>query len=43
MDLNKKLLEREVSACKAAIKAHEEGTAVNKIVLEAFEIELKKF
>ena len=38
-----KMIEREIVASKAAIKSHEEGLIINKIVLRAFETELQTF
>ena len=43
MGLSKKIIEREIVGSIAAIKAHEEGLAVNQLVLEKFKEELKKF
>lgn len=43
MDLPKKVIERELASSKAALKAHEEGVEVHKIVLKCFEAELDKF
>ncbi len=42
MVLSKEQLKVQIDACKAAIKTHREGEEVNKVVLEAFENELKK-
>ncbi len=41
--LSKKVIEREVAASKAALKAHLEGAKIHKIVLKCFEEELKKY
>ena len=43
MGLSKEVIKREIVGAIAAIKAHEEGLLVNKLVLEKFEEELKKF
>ena len=43
MVLPRKVIEREVAASKAALKAHEEGAKVHKIVVAAFEKELEKY
>ena len=42
MALNKEILEREIKAGEAAIKAHEEGAEIHKVVKKAFEEELEK-
>ena len=42
MELSRETIKREIAGAGAAIEAHEEGALVNKIVLEAFEMELKK-
>ena len=42
MALSEEILKREIEAGKAAIKAHEEGVEIHKIVNKAFEDELKK-
>ena len=43
MVISKEILERELEASKAAIKAHEEGMEIHKIVSKAFEEALKKY
>jgi len=43
MALYREDIEKEIAAVKAAIKAHEQGALINKIVLEAFEKELEKY
>ncbi|KKN28674.1 hypothetical protein LCGC14_0851860 [marine sediment metagenome] len=43
MALSREVLERELGASKAALKAHEEGTEIHKIVSKVFEEELKKY
>ena len=42
MDLTREVLEREIEGAKAAIKAHQEGEAINKVVLIAFNAQLTK-
>lgn len=42
MALAKDVLERELKASEAALKAHQEGIEVHKIVSEAFQKELEK-
>ena len=43
MGLSREVIEREIAGSKAAIKSHEEGLIINKIVLRAFETELETF
>ena len=43
MVLNRKVIEREIAAAEAAVKAHLEGAEINQIVLDKFKEELKKF
>ena len=41
--LTKEILEREIIGAKAAVKAHLEGAAINKVVLDAMEKKLASF
>ena len=43
MALSVEDIEREIAGLKAAIKAHETGMDVNKLVLKTFEAERKKY
>lgn len=43
MVLSKELIERELKASEAALKAHMEGVEIHKIVIEAFKKEKEKF
>ena len=41
--LDREVLEKEIAACKAALKAHQHGIVINEIVLKAFKEELEKY
>jgi len=43
MDLSKDICEREIKACAAALKAHEDGVLVNTLVMGFFVKKLKEF
>ena len=41
MDISKEILEREIVASKAAVKAHLEGAMINELVLDQMQETLK--
>lgn len=43
MALTKEMIEHELEAAKAALKAHQDGALVHEVVVEAFEEKLKSF
>jgi hypothetical protein len=42
-DIAREQLEREIAASEAAVKAHDEGAAIQRLVLKCFQDALKAF